>query len=184
MKDNINLESLINTYGYILKLKKIKRRGWLLNEIKDIESVADHIFALAFLAVYLIKEDEYDLKKVLVQIIIHEIAETTIGDITPNDNITYEQKQIIEKKAAYEILTEIDKTGELYSYWEDFELKNSKEGIIVKDLDKLELVLQAYSYENEEKKNLNEFYLNAKRLVSNKKIYELIQELYNKRDFR
>lgn len=183
MKNKISVDKIINAYSYVLKLKKQKRNGWLLMKIKNPESVADHIFAMSFLAILLIDEKKFDLKRILIQIIIHEICEAKIGDITPYDNYTCQQKSDMEKEAAFEILNEIDESGELYSYWEEFELKKSKEGMIAKDIDKLELVLQAFFYEKDEDINLIEFYDNAKKSIKNPEILDLIDILLSKRKF-
>lgn len=183
MKDKISVEKIINAYGYVLKLKKLKRNGWLLMKIKDPESVADHIFAMCFLAILLIDEKKFDLKRILTQIIIHEICEAKVGDITPYDNYTLQEKSDMEKEAAYEILNELDESGELYSYWEEFELKKSKEGMITKDIDKLELVLQAFFYEKDIDVNLIEFYDNAKKSIENQEILEIVDSLLEKRKF-
>jgi len=41
------MEELINFFIEVGKLKRMPRRGWVINQIKNPESIAEHIFRAA-----------------------------------------------------------------------------------------------------------------------------------------
>ena len=49
-------------------------------------------------------------------------------------------------------------SDELIELWLDFEHGRTKEGLFVKELDKIEMCLQALAYEKEQDKDLTEFF--------------------------
>ena len=88
------------------QLKNIYRQGWLKVRIglehKDkCESVADHSFSVALLALTIIEKNHLNLDalKCIKMGIIHELGEVYAGDYTPFDNITLEEKHNKEKEA-------------------------------------------------------------------------------------
>ena len=48
--------------------------------------------------------------------------------------------------------------------WEEFEAKETKEAILVNDLDKFEMMVQAFEYEKQANVNLESFYSCEKNL--------------------
>src|ERR687898_573546 len=110
--DNYKFNNLIE---YILKLKNIKRTGWLSKaKILRAESVADHSYSLTALSMVFSDFLGLDTEKVIKMCIIHDLAESIIGDYMP-DEISIGEKQI-------------------------------KEARLVKQLDKIEMFLQANQY--------------------------------------
>ena len=103
--DDIKYEKAIRFYLLATKLKYKIRSGWdkiHWNVSSDrIESIAEHVYGTCILAISLDSEfkSNIDLNKVLKMLTIHEIGEVLIGDITPFDNVTPEQKAEIEHKA-------------------------------------------------------------------------------------
>lgn len=64
------------------KLKDLKRSGWIMKKVSAPESVADHSWGVALLAVLLTPEG-LDRHKCLQLAIVHDLQETIVGDITP-----------------------------------------------------------------------------------------------------
>ena len=93
-------------------------------------------------------EFEINLDKVLKMLIIHEIGEVLIGDITPFDNITPEQKQKIEHQAMSDVLGSLMKKEELLSLLFEFDEQNTNESRFAYLCDKLEADIQAKVYED------------------------------------
>jgi putative hydrolase of HD superfamily len=137
-------DAVINAFHYFLRLKTLYRQGWLQRNVPEnkTESVADHSFGTAILALLLCPA-ELDKQKVLEIALLHETGESLIGDITPWDNISDEEKSQIEKEAVNKILGQLPDGERLISLWEEFENASSAEGRFVRQLDKLEMGLQA-----------------------------------------
>ena len=143
--DNYKIDNLIE---YIFKLKNIKRTGWISKaKILRAESVADHSYSLTALSMVFSDFLGLDTEKVMKMCIIHDLAESIIGDYMP-DEISIEEKQIKEDNAMKIILSSFpDKIALLYSnIWKEYCLNQTKEACLVKQLDKVEMFLQAKRY--------------------------------------
>ena len=143
--DNYKLNNLIE---YILKLKNIKRAGWISKaKILRAESVADHSYALTALSMVFSDFLGLDTEKVMKMCIIHDLAESIIGDYMP-DEISIKEKQIKEDNAMKIIISSFpDKIALFYSnMWKEYCLNQTKEACLVKQLDKVEMFLQANQY--------------------------------------
>ena len=68
------------------RLKEVPRTGWLDRGIPvgETESVADHSFGVALLG-WLLAPDELDRARVVELALIHDLAESVVGDVTPYD---------------------------------------------------------------------------------------------------
>ena len=84
-----------NLLNYSTIIKHLERKGWKRKNIKNPETVASHSWHMAILALYLSKdyEKEYDFNKVINLCLCHDLAESIIGDITPNDDL-YKNKKL------------------------------------------------------------------------------------------
>lgn len=143
--DNYKFNNLIE---YILKLKNIKRTGWLSKaKILRAESVADHSYSLTALSMVFSDFLGLDTEKVIKMCIIHDLAESIIGDYMP-DEISIGEKQIKEDDAMKIVISSFpDKIAVLYSnIWKEYCLNQTKEARLVKQLDKIEMFLQANQY--------------------------------------
>ncbi|MEA1994032.1 MAG: HD family hydrolase [Euryarchaeota archaeon] len=136
------------------KLKYIKRSGWIISGV-DGESVADHCFRVALLSMLLgdrLKEQyTIDMEKLLRIAILHDIAESKIGDI-PYESLKYigeKNKRKAEKGACKDLLTDLVSGDDYYDLWEEFEERESVEAKIVRAADKLEMMIQCYEYEKQ-----------------------------------
>jgi len=170
------------------KLKNIKRAGWIINGI-DGESVADHCFRVSILSMLLgdLLKDKYkiDMEKVLRISILHDIAESKIGDI-PYESLEYlgeENKSRAERKACKDMLKNIENGDKYYSLWEEFEDRKSIEAKIVRAADKLEMMIQCYEYEKKGY-NLNQFWNNEFNFkdFTFDIVNEIFEELKKKRE--
>ena len=144
---------VISFYMQYNHLKNIYRQGWLkvrigLEHKEKCESVAEHSFSMALLAITIIEKYKlsYDFLKCMKMCIIHELGEIYAGDYTPYDNITKEEKHNQERQAIKKVLKSIDFDNDFLDIWEEFEKRETKEAKFVKNLDELEFILQAAAY--------------------------------------
>lgn len=77
------------------------------------------------------------------------MAEAIVGDIAPAQNISKQDKHKMESDAMHEIKSILkDKLGnEFFDLWVEYEEGTSAEGKIVKEIDKFEMIVQAFEYE-------------------------------------
>ncbi|XP_041018716.1 5'-deoxynucleotidase HDDC2 isoform X2 [Juglans microcarpa x Juglans regia] len=142
-------------------LKKTKRTGWVRREIKDPESIADHMYRMGLMALIASDIPGVDRDKCIKMAIVHDIAEAIVGDITPSDGISKAEKSRREREALdhmCKLLGGGSRAQEIGELWSEYEENSSPEAKVVKDLDKVEMVLQALEYENEQGKDLEEFF--------------------------
>ena len=144
---------ILSFYMKYNQLKNIYRQGWLKVRIglehKDkCESIADHSFSVALLALTIIEKNKLKLDgfKCIKMAIIHELGEVYAGDFTPYDNITKEEKHIKEKEAILKVLETLDENNDFGELWEEFEKSETAEAKFIKNIDQLEFLLQACAY--------------------------------------
>jgi putative hydrolase of HD superfamily len=131
-------ELLREAYG----LKELDRAGWLRVGVEAPESVAAHSWGMA-LAALLLCPPGLDRGRVLAIAILHDLPEVKVGDITPHDGISTEEKHRRERVAAARLFAG---RPELWALWEDYEQARSPEARFVRALDKLDMGLQAQLY--------------------------------------
>jgi putative hydrolase of HD superfamily len=171
------MKEIINLIQEVERLKFIPRLGWTYYGIKFPESVAEHSFLVVFLSLIvgllLLKRGEnVDLKKILIMAIIHELGETRIGDIhlVAKKYLGFDNVNNAEKKAVFDLLNGLN-LEELKEIYEEFMESKSRESIIVRACDKLELLIQAKIYK------LEEFFKNNENLSEIEK-EEIIKEIF------
>lgn len=126
----------------LLKLKDIVRSGWVRAGIDSPESVAAHSWGMACLASCLCPPD-LDFKRVLLMCIAHDIPEINVGDITPHDNMSKDEKYRLEDEAAQQLLAQHPLLMEAYKEYRD---ERTEESLFVHRIDKLDMALQAQNY--------------------------------------
>ena len=150
-------EKLRNTMRFYLLATKLKykiRSGWdktHWNVSKErIESIAEHVYGTCILALSIDSEFETDLdiNKVIKMLVLHELGEVIIGDITPFDNITTEEKMKREHEAMKEVIGDLVNHEEFLSLLFEFDEKKTKEAIFAYHCDKLEADIQAKVYQD------------------------------------
>lgn len=128
------------------KLKKIKRTGWILGGIESAESDADHSFRVAIMALVLAEKCGADQNRSVKMALIHELAESIVGDLTPFDGVTLEEKHRLEIDAFRKICEDIENGDELIELFLEYLERKTPEARFVKRLDKLEMMFQAHEY--------------------------------------
>jgi len=86
------MKEFIEFLHRVENLKTQKRKGWMIRGIKNPESIADHSYRMAIIALTLSKEEGLDQNKCVKMALAHDLAESIVGDITPYDKISKEEK--------------------------------------------------------------------------------------------
>jgi len=152
--------------GFLLQANRLKvtpRGGWAVRGLTDVESVADHSFGVVFVAMTLAEliQEPMDRAKLLTIALIHDLPESAITDI-PTPALRYfpaGAKRQAELNALADILDGLTYRERWQNWWQEFEDRTSVEGRLVRDADRLELLLQAYVYERSSaNSSLDEFW--------------------------
>lgn len=168
------MNNILNFFIEVGKLKKMPRRGWVLRNIKDPESIAEHTFRVALMAWILgKKKHNLNIEKIIKMALIHDICEVYAGDTTPYDSIIPKSKKKLaelmkvwprfspaekerlskkkfnkEKKALERLLKNLPAAvgAEIKNLWLDYERGSTIEGRFFKQADRLENFLQSLEY--------------------------------------
>lgn len=141
------MQNIINYFIEINTLKRIKRSGSWIAGIKDPDTVAEHAFRTAQIGYVLAHLEEADVFKVTTMCLFHDNAEARIGD-HHKIMARYIDTHEAEKKATKDQLQNLPKeiSEKLLKLSEEFNKLESKEAIIAKDADLIELALQAKEF--------------------------------------
>ena len=148
------LKNSMRFYMLATQLKYKIRSGWdksHWNVSKDrVEIIAEHVYGTCILALSIDSEfkTDLDINKVIKMLVLHELGEVIIGDITPFDNITPEEKMKKEHEAMREVIGDLVNQEEFLSLLFEFDEKKTKEAIFAHHCDKLEADIQAKVYQD------------------------------------
>ncbi len=167
------MQELLNFLIEVGKLKRKFRRGWLVHQIKEPESTAEHIFRMAILAWLLGRKRKMNLERIIKLALVHDLCEVYAPDLTPYDPLLPKNKKkmmevlqnwpkftpslkIKKQKDKFKLESHslnklikklpVDLRAEIKNLWLDFENGLTKEGRFVKQADKVENLLQGLEY--------------------------------------
>ena len=142
---------ILDFFKSAINLKNISRQGWIDKlSLKHPESVADHSYSMAIMGMIMSDLENYDSEKILKMILLHDLAESKIGDYTPGE-IDADKKERIENNAFFEITAKLPITlkSQYDEIWTEYQNHATPESKIVHQIDKLEMALQAKTYQKE-----------------------------------
>lgn len=168
---------VLRFYWYHSSLKDLERTGWKKWNVSGRrESVSEYISKAQGLALALYSEfdelKDINIERVITMLSVHEEGEPSIGDITPYDGVTDEEKAIIEREAVVSAFSYLKRSSYFISLFDEFEARETKEAKLAYICDKLDPDLQAQDYSHEGRCTIqNATY----EIVSNPKIQEIIK---------
>ena len=151
----LGLIDMINVVNLFAESNCIERSGWVGTNVptNHKESIAEHMYMMYTLAnLYLPNEYddcEYDKQKILNMIMIHDLAETIIGDIPhPNKTNADELKEdLVAKALCCNLLYNSSNASEtIYEAWNEWNLNLSINANIAHDFDAIQLNYQFFTY--------------------------------------
>ncbi len=185
------LENLVEFFHLAGKLKLEKRRGWIIKKVKEPESVSDHSFRLALLAMVFAERQGLDVCKAMKMALVHDLPEAICGDVAVRiqeelQAIPNKEKEEREEKAFKEELKLLPEVvaNDFRKLFDEFNKKETKEARLVYELDRLEALFQATEYEREDgfETTLQEFFDYADGRLKNKELRTVFDLLMKKRN--
>ena len=155
---------LVSLFSRLASLKLLPRAGWMQRGVAQPESVAEHTFGVATLA--LLIGDMYpalDRGRLLAIAQLHDMAEALLGDLPASARrlLGAEAKHAAERRAAEELFGSLPRGGEYLALWDEYARGASPEARLVKALDRIEMLAQALAYERAGSRALTEFWDDA-----------------------
>jgi putative hydrolase of HD superfamily len=168
------MEEILDFLIEVGKLKRMPRRGWVINQINNPESIAEHVFRATIMGWILgEKKSGLNVEKILKMALIHDLCEIYAGDTTPYDSVlprskkklkelmktwprfpTSIKKELVLKKhkketeALEKLISKLPPylKKEIKTLWLDYERGLTAEGRFFHQADRMENFLQAYEY--------------------------------------
>lgn len=173
----------------VTRVKQISRTGWVRAGVSNPESVADHSFGITVLAMVLAEKFDKAInrEKLMRMVLIHDIGELAFGDTVVDRGAKLAgEKEMAEKnererKKIREVFDYIGAGDEYEQLFMEMIERKTPEAQIVKELDKLEMAMQALTYEKAQQKDLEEWFINAGLYIKEPLLREIFQELLGAR---
>lgn len=169
------MNNLINFFLQIGKLKQIKRTGWVRKNIPNPESVAEHSFRTGVMAAIFSEQLGLDQLKSIKMALFHDV-----GDIVTHNgkqNLPNLEEKIRQEREGFKKVFSMINKEKMVSLCDEFEEQKTLEAKLVKDLDKLEMAIQAYEYETEYHIDLETFFESSRALIASDEIKSILQEI-------
>jgi putative hydrolase of HD superfamily len=172
---------ILDFFKTAANLKKIPRQGWIDKlSLENPESVADHTYSMAMMGMLISDLENYNSEKILKMVLLHDLAESKIGDYTPKQ-LSKEKKNKLENNAFNEVIKSLPDLikSQYLQIWQEYQENNSPESKIVHQIDKLEMALQAKIYEKDgySQEKLDAFFESAKIDITDPKLKELFTKI-------
>lgn len=143
----MDIKKIVNLIFELNQLKCQKHSGWFLAGVTNPPSVAEHQLRAAQIGYILAELEGANPEKVACMLLIHDNAEARTGDQN-KVSARYFQKKDGEAQAFQEQLDGLGAGIERKwrQYFDEIENRSTKEGLIAKDADWLEMAFQAKEY--------------------------------------
>jgi putative hydrolase of HD superfamily len=171
---------LIQFFAIVGKLKTLKRTGWVKHNVPNPESVAEHSFRTAVMAMVLAPKIGVNVEKAIKIALVHDLGEAEVGDLIKFEGRNFlpdAEEKLQKETVAVKEITEMIDGKEYLELFNEYVENKTKEAKFVKQVDKLERALQAYEYEKENNIRLQNFFVSADVLIKNPALRELLEEI-------
>lgn len=172
---------IIELFFEFAQLKNVYRQGWLDKGVSelDCETVADHSFGVALLGYIIAEEYRQDLdpQKVIKLGLFHDLGEIYAGDITPRDGLNSKDRFKKEHCAVEKVFSHLPNPEKYMNLWLEVEQEETPEAKFVKQIDRLEMALQANLYERMNYHNLDEFFLYVKERITSDELKSIFDDI-------
>nr|ALS89642.1 HD domain protein [uncultured bacterium] len=157
---------MLSTLIELQRLKRLDRTGWTLRGLPNgTESVAAHSFGVSATAMLLADKCvargvAIDIEKVLRIALLHDWAETRVGDMPRTATMYFgaDARKQAETAAFRDIVSDVDSEGAYANLYDDYEHRSSLEARLVKAADVLDLLVEVLALERAGARGLDEFW--------------------------
>ena len=173
---------ILDFFNTVAHLKEVPRQGWIEKlSIVNPESVADHSYSVAIMCMIMSDVNGYDSEKMIKMALLHDLAESKIGDYTPNQ-ISKSKKMQLEDDAFSEILDHLPPTiqSAYQRIWQEYKENATEESRLLHQIDKLEMALQAKIYQNDRtvtQYDIETFLKTAKDEITDPKLVKILDDI-------
>ncbi|MDP2704071.1 MAG: HD domain-containing protein [bacterium] len=203
------MKDLVRFFVSAGKLKKIKRRGAMLygKTEDEVESTAEHTYRMVLMA-WILGEGKGNVHicRVLKMALVHDLCEVYAGDITPYDGLLpkdekkryafvrtwpglthakrekrAKEKHKRERAGLEKLVRELNPRlrKEFLDLWLEYEAGRTKEARLVRQIDRLENLIQAVEYFEEDKNfPTKPWWLHAKESIDDPILLQFMDSLY------
>jgi putative hydrolase of HD superfamily len=153
------MKNVVEFMELISSLKELQRTGWKQHKVTGIiDTTASHSFGVAVLSWLFAKGSRVDLEKVLEMALVHDLVESVIGDLTPNEAKRIDRDRLEEngfKKVERKLPPRL--AYEIKSLIHEYRGGTTEEAKIVRVCDKLETLFQAHFYRKSNRLSENSY---------------------------
>ncbi len=118
-----------------------------------------------------------DLLAVVQLALLHDLGEIYAGDITPGDGVTPAEKHVREQESVKQVLGKLPNGDAYIRLWATYEAGSTPEARFVRQIDRLEMALQASVYEHQEHGDLAEFFQSASKALTEPLLTDLLKQI-------
>jgi len=148
------MKRMVDFFFEVGMLKRTPRTGWQFLG-SGAESVAEHIFRTAMIAWALASEDgEADTAKVLKMALAHDLPEARTGDL---NYMAQKYVKMDEERALEDMTGGLAFGPEMRELLDEFTAQQTREAILVKDADHLEMLLALKEHHDVGNRNAQEW---------------------------
>jgi putative hydrolase of HD superfamily len=184
--DAQRLPDLLRVYLELNRLKQLYRRGWLERGLapERCESVAEHSFGVALLALLVADahHPELNRERLLRMALLHDFGEIHAGDLTPADGVPPAEKRRREAASVHRVLGRLPGGARYEELWREYEEGNTPEARLLRQLDRLEMGLQALIYEREGQLDASDFLESVRRALEGGELEPWVSSIDELRD--
>jgi putative hydrolase of HD superfamily len=185
-----NMPALVDLLLEASVLKWTARTGWRMRGVRDPESVAEHSYGVGLVVLAMADVlgaepggPQLDVRKLLEIALLHDLGEARLTDL-PASAVRLlggEAKRAAEMAALEPLLDAFPSRKRLQAAWLEFEDASTPEGWLVRDADKVEMMVQCLRYEMAGSRGLDEFWhamdRHAWHYALSARIYERLKAL-------
>ena len=150
-RDVPDRERTLDLLLQVNRLKTTPRTGWAQRGVPNYESVADHSHGVAFAALLLcdLVPEPVSRDRVLAMAVLHDFPEAVTGDLSLGASrlLPPGAKAQAESAAVDELLDGLPFASAWRELVAEFEAQDTLEARIVRDADRVDLLVQALAYE-------------------------------------
>lgn len=204
----MKVKEIVKFFQEIGKLKRFPRKGWVLIGVKNPGTIGAHSFRLAIMTWILGEKKKLDIGRAVKIALIHDICELYAGDRTPYDSILpkdrkkwpklfdnwprfsqskkikiFLEKHKKEQASLIKLVSGLPPNlkKEIKNLWLDYEKGLTKEGRFVRQVNRLETLLQAVEYGKETKRRpFKSWWVGSEEQIDDPLLVEFMLEIGKK----